>query len=188
MNDILIKCHFHYFFISFFCQLGTNHNWVVGQFFVPSAQLKSKLRCLEISKFRAVSLMQITTALPGEQITFAPSSLRDATLGLLLLRRHFRLGKREKNGLQLQHLHPYPLHQALFRLYFINLVAGDWIRNIEPMTSLEPLRNSQRDFSSSVMLKYIMLQSRGLRANARGVNEVMLRRIAVIKSSVVFNL
>ena len=56
------------------------------------------------------------------------------------------------------------------------------------MTSLGPLRNSQRDFSSSVKLKYIMLQSRGLRANTRGVNEVMLRRIAVIKSSVVFNL
>ena len=43
------------------------------------------------------------------------------------------------------------------------------------MTSLELLRNSQRDYSSSVMLKYIMLQSRGLRANAIGVNEVMLR-------------
>lgn len=57
-----------------------------------------------------------------------------------------------------------------------------------PMTSLEPLRNSQRDFSSSVTLKYIMLQSRGLRADTRSVNEVMLRRIAVIKSSVVFNL
>ena len=56
------------------------------------------------------------------------------------------------------------------------------------MTSLEPLRNSQRDFSSSVTLKYIMLQSRGLRADTRSVNEVMLRRIAVIKSSVVFNL
>ena len=56
------------------------------------------------------------------------------------------------------------------------------------MTSLGPLRNSQRDFSLSVTLKYIMLQSRGLRANTRGVNEVMLRRIAVIKSSVVFNL
>ena len=46
------------------------------------------------------------------------------------------------------------------------------------MTSLEPLRNSQRDFSLGVTLKFIMLQSRGLRANARGVNEVMLRRIA----------
>ena len=56
------------------------------------------------------------------------------------------------------------------------------------MTSLEPLRNSQRDFSSSVTLKYIMLQSRGLQADTRSVNEVMLRRIAVIKSSVVFNL
>ena len=56
------------------------------------------------------------------------------------------------------------------------------------MTSLEPLRNSQRDFSSSVTLKYIMLQSRGLRADTRSVNEVMLRRIAVIKSSMVFNL
>ena len=56
------------------------------------------------------------------------------------------------------------------------------------MSSLEPLRNSQRDFSSSVTLKYIMLQSLGLRANTRGVNEVVLRRIAVIKSSVVFNL
>ena len=56
------------------------------------------------------------------------------------------------------------------------------------MTSLELLRNSQRDFSSSVTLKYIMLQSRGLRADTRSVNEVMLRRIAVIKSSVVFNL
>ena len=33
-----------------------------------------------------------------------------------------------------------------------------------------------------------MLQSRGLRADTRGVNEVVLRRIAVIKSSVVFNL
>ena len=31
------------------------------------------------------------------------------------------------------------------------------------MTSLGPLRNSQRDFSLSVTLKYIMLQSRGLR-------------------------
>ena len=56
------------------------------------------------------------------------------------------------------------------------------------MASLEPLRNSQRDFSSSVTLKDIMLQSRGPGADTRGVNEVMLRRIAVIKSSVVFNL
>ena len=43
------------------------------------------------------------------------------------------------------------------------------------MTSLEPLRNSQRDFSSSVTLKYIMLQSRGLRADTRSVNEVMFK-------------
>ena len=42
------------------------------------------------------------------------------------------------------------------------------------MTSLEPLRNSQRDFSFRVTLKYIMLQSRGLRVNTRGVNEVVL--------------
>ena len=73
--------------------------------------------------------------------------------------------------------------------------TGNWLLSISLtiyspsyMTSLEPLRNSQRDFSSSVTLKYIMLQSRGLRADTRSVNEVMLRRIAVIKSSVVFNL
>ena len=56
------------------------------------------------------------------------------------------------------------------------------------MTSLEPLRNSQSDFSLGVTLKYIMLQSRGLRAKTRGVNEVVLWLIAVIKSSLVFNL
>ena len=77
-------------------------------------------------------------------------------------------------------------------MYVLNKTPGGvnvgciWLMN--GMTSLEPLRNSQRDFSSSVTLKYIMLQSRGLRADTRSVNEVMLRRIAVIKSSVVFNL
>ena len=74
------------------------------------------------------------------------------------------------------------------QLQHLFVVASFGHQIVQYMTSLEPLRNSQHDFSSSVTLKYIMLQSCGLRADTRSVNEVMLRRIAVIKSSVVFNL